>query len=103
MSYRKASRKNPSLQHPDDAEMSFERDNVERSQRINFNNEELPEIEDWNTGEEYEVKLKVKFNKKMEGTNNEQVGWFDITAVSAMEKEIPDETPEQKRVKKIIG
>lgn len=88
------------IAHPDDLQRIS--DNQEILQVLTFTNEQLPEMEDWKSGETYQLKLRVKQIRKIEGNNNEVEANFEIVAVKTDEKEEDELTPEQKRIKRIL-
>ena len=99
--YKSAGKKSYNLKATD--EFFSDTDNQEILQWLEFTNEQLPEIENWETEQEYELKIKVKLVSKIEGSNNEQEGKFEVVMVKSGENDIiSDETPEQIRVRKIL-
>ena len=88
------------IRHPDDLQKIS--DNAEILQVLTFTNEQLPEMEDWESGRTYQLKLRVKQIRKIIGSNNEVESDFEIVAVKTDEEKEDELTPEQKRVKRIL-
>ena len=105
MPFKSASLTNPRLQHPDEISKDpWNNSNQEVYQTVQFNNIQLPELSSWNAGDEYEIVLKVKLEKRIDSSQNEVVGEFKILEVKAEEN--PGEemmTDEQKHYKELIG
>ena len=62
---------------------------------------DLPEADKWKAGQEYDLKVRAKLRSKKEGEDGTELS-FELVGVSSLEEEYDDETPEQKRIKKIL-
>ena len=105
MPYKSAALTNPRLQHPDEISKDpWNNANQEVYQTVQFNNIQLPELSSWNAGNEYEIVLKVKLEKRIDSSQNEAVGEFKILEVKAEENPGEEEmTEDQKHYKDLIG
>ena len=72
-------------------------------QHIEFNNIDIPSLDEWESGREYNLEIKVKLIKKTEKANDNVVGEFEILLVKDDEENKEEYTPEQIRIKKILG
>jgi len=62
---------------------------------------DLPEADKWKAGQEYDLKVRAKLRSKRESEGDTELS-FELVGVSSLEEEMDDETPEQKRIKKIL-
>lgn len=91
------------IKHPDEIG-TFDNLNQETYQFIQFNNTQLPELDNWSAGDEYEVVLKVKLEKRIDSAKNEVVGDFKVLEVKANESAGEEELDEQqKHYKDLLG
>ncbi len=103
MPFKSASLKNPMIKHPDEVSV-FDNLNQETYQFIQFNNTQLPELNDWSAGDEYEIVLKVKLEKRIDSAKNEVVGDFKVLEVKVSETAGDEElSDEQKHYKEQLG
>ena len=76
-------------------------DNKRFYDTMTFGQVALPEAVQWETGKEYDLKVRVKLKgKRIEDGNEENV--FEILGVASMSDQIKL-TPEQEKIKNILG
>ena len=63
---------------------------------------DLPEADDWEAGQEYDLKVRAKLKSKKEIDGNAELV-FELVGVSSLEEDVKEETEQQKKIKKILG
>lgn len=77
-------------------------DNKRFYDTMTFGQVALPEAVLWESGKEYDLKVRVKLKgKKIEGKEEENT--FEILGVAALDNNVEKLTPEQDKFKKLLG
>ena len=63
---------------------------------------DLPDADGWNAGQEYDLKVRARLRSKTEREGDTELS-FELVGISSLEDEKEEETPEQSRIKKILG
>lgn len=57
---------------------------------FSLNDKQVPEIADWEVGEEYQIVVNVKMTRKEEYKDNNVSGGFDITGYKVVDNSLDD-------------